>query len=129
MYLVSLLSSLRNILQYLKSFRLKCHSFLYGIFLILSNIVPSIFVKLVRSLTFRMGKLFSKLFGNKEMRILMLGLDAAGKTTMKPNEIQERLMLAKLSQGRLWYVQPSIATTGEGLYEGLTWLNANHSFR
>ncbi|KAH8876852.1 ADP-ribosylation factor 6 isoform 1 [Schistosoma japonicum] len=177
-----------------------------------------------------MGKLFSKLFGNKEMRILMLGLDAAGKTTilyrlklgssvstiptvgfnvetvtyknvkfnvwdvggqekirplwrhyftgsqglifvvdssdrdrieearqelhriaadremqdavilvfankqdlpnaMKPNEIQERLMLAKLSQGRLWYVQPSIATTGEGLYEGLTWLNANHSFR
>ncbi|KAK4471616.1 hypothetical protein MN116_005027 [Schistosoma mekongi] len=177
-----------------------------------------------------MGKLFSKLFGNKEMRILMLGLDAAGKTTilyrlklgssvstiptvgfnvetvtyknvkfnvwdvggqekirplwrhyftgsqglifvvdssdrdrieearqelhriaadremqdavilvfankqdlpnaMKPNEIQECLKLTKLRDGRLWYVQPSIATTGEGLYEGLTWLNANHSFR
>jgi GTPase SAR1 family protein len=27
-----------------------------------------------------MGKFLSKLFGNKEMRILMLGLDAAGKT-------------------------------------------------
>ncbi|MBO8666429.1 hypothetical protein INO76_15485, partial [Staphylococcus aureus] len=27
-----------------------------------------------------MGKLLSKIFGNKEMRILMLGLDAAGKT-------------------------------------------------
>ena len=29
-----------------------------------------------------MGKIVSKVFGNKEMRILMLGLDAAGKTTI-----------------------------------------------
>jgi len=29
-----------------------------------------------------MGKLISKIFGNKEMRILMLGLDAAGKTSI-----------------------------------------------
>ena len=29
-----------------------------------------------------MSKLLGKLFGNKEMRILMLGLDAAGKTSM-----------------------------------------------
>eukprot|EP00727_Mastigamoeba_balamuthi_P006750 m51a1_g2696 putative adp-ribosylation factor (180) ;mRNA; r:786625-787364 len=28
------------------------------------------------------GKLFSKLFGKKDMRILMVGLDAAGKTTI-----------------------------------------------
>ena len=28
-----------------------------------------------------MGKWLSKIFGNKEMRILMLGLDAAGKTS------------------------------------------------
>lgn len=27
-------------------------------------------------------KLFDRLFGKKEMRILMLGLDAAGKTTI-----------------------------------------------
>ncbi|CAK9300289.1 unnamed protein product [Gordionus sp. m RMFG-2023] len=29
-----------------------------------------------------MGKFLSKLFGSKEMRILMLGLDASGKTTI-----------------------------------------------
>ena len=29
-----------------------------------------------------MGKILSKVFGNKEMRILMLGLDATGKTTI-----------------------------------------------
>ena len=28
------------------------------------------------------AKLFNKFFGKKEMRILMLGLDAAGKTTI-----------------------------------------------
>ncbi len=29
-----------------------------------------------------MGKAFAKLFGKKDMRILMLGLDAAGKTSI-----------------------------------------------
>uniref|UniRef100_A0A1I8J144 ADP-ribosylation factor 1-like n=1 Tax=Macrostomum lignano TaxID=282301 RepID=A0A1I8J144_9PLAT len=126
-----------------------------------------------------MGKLISKLFENRELRILMLGLDAAGKTTilyklklrsavttiptvgfnvetvtyksvkfnvwvscflhmhfcfdwqaqfhllsMRPNEIQDRLSLAFLSD-RVWYVQPACAVTGEGLYEGLTWLTSN----
>lgn len=28
-----------------------------------------------------MGKLLSKIFGSKEMRVLMLGLDASGKTS------------------------------------------------
>lgn len=174
----------------------------------------------------KMGKLLSKIFGNKEMRILMLGLDAAGKTTilyklklgqsvttiptvgfnvetvtyknvkfnvwdvggqdkirplwrhyytgtqglifvvdcadrdridesrqelhriindremrdaiilifankqdlpdaMKPHEIQEKLGLTRI-RDRNWYVQPSCATTGDGLYEGLTWLTSNH---
>jgi len=34
-----------------------------------------------------MGKLLSKIFGNKEMRILMLGLDAAGKTSILYSQI------------------------------------------
>ncbi|KAM3725290.1 ADP-ribosylation factor [Dirofilaria immitis] len=176
-----------------------------------------------------MGKLLSKIFGKREMRILMLGLDAAGKTTilyklklgqsvttiptvgfnvetvtyknikfnvwdvggqdkirplwrhyytgtqalifvidaadrervdearqelhriindremrdaiilvfankqdlseaMKPHEIQDKLGLTRI-RDRNWYVQPSCATTGDGLYEGLTWLSSNYILR
>ncbi|GFS90364.1 ADP-ribosylation factor 6 [Nephila pilipes] len=194
--------------------------------------LPVLKLKLISAVTFvssclnEMGKLLSKIFGNKEMRILMLGLDAAGKTTilyklklgqsvttiptvgfnvetvtyknvkfnvwdvggqdkirplwrhyytgtqglifvvdcadrdridearqelhriindremrdaiilvfankqdlneaMKPHEIQEKLGLTRI-RDRNWYVQPSCATTGDGLYEGLTWLTSNH---
>ena len=45
-------------------------------------------------------------------------------SAMKPVEIQEKLALTKL-RDRQWYVQPSCATTGDGLYEGLTWLTSN----
>jgi len=38
-----------------------------------------------------MGKVMSKIFGNKEMRVLMLGLDSAGKTSI--------LYKLKLGQG------------------------------
>lgn len=173
-----------------------------------------------------MGGLMAKLFGNKEMRILMLGLDAAGKTTilyhlklgqcvttiptvgfnvetvtykktrfnvwdvggqdkirplwrhyytgtqglifvvdcadadrideakqelhkiandremkdavilifankqdlpdaMKPHEVQEKLGLSLL-RDRNWFVQPSCATTGDGIEDGLMWLTSNY---
>ena len=44
---------------------------------------------------------------------------------MKPHEIQEKLGLTRI-RDRNWYVQPSCATTGDGLCEGLTWLTSNH---
>jgi len=173
-----------------------------------------------------MGGLIGKLFGNKEMRILMLGLDAAGKTTilynlklgqcvttiptvgfnvetvtykktrfnvwdvggqdkirplwrhyytgtqglifvvdcadadrideakqelhkiandremkdavilvfankqdlpdaMKPHEVQEKLGLSLL-RDRNWFVQPSCATSGDGIEDGLMWLTSNY---
>jgi hypothetical protein len=37
---------------------------------------------------------------------------------MSPTEVTERLQLSKLKD-RVWYVVPSCATTGEGLFEGL----------
>ena len=45
-------------------------------------------------------------------------------SAMKPHEIQEKLGLTRI-RDRNWYVQPSCATTGDGLYEGLTWLSSN----
>lgn len=37
---------------------------------------------------------------------------------MTPQEVQERLKLTQLKD-KIWYVVPSCATTGEGLFEGL----------
>jgi GTPase SAR1 family protein len=47
---------------------------------------------------------FDKLFGNKEMRVVMLGLDAAGKTTI----------LYKLHIGEVLSTVPTLGTTREG---------------
>ncbi|KAH9391106.1 GTP binding [Tyrophagus putrescentiae] len=83
------------------------------------------------------ANLFKGLFGKKEMRILMVGLDAAGKTTilyklklgeidlpnaMSAAEITDKLGLHSL-RNRNWYIQATCATTGDGLYEGLDWLS------
>ncbi len=51
------------------------------------------------------SKLFQKLFGKKEMRILMLGLDAAGKTTI----------LYKLKLGEVVNSVPTIGFNVENL--------------
>ena len=126
-----------------------------------------------------MGMIFSQIwaqfFGFTEMRILMLGMDAAGKTSilyrlklgeevepiptlgfnvetlhrgnlrlqreelakavllffankqdvanaMSVEEIIQKLDLEKLCSNRTWFVQSSVATTGDGLFEGLDWL-------
>lgn len=37
---------------------------------------------------------------------------------MTPQEVQERLKLSQLKD-KIWYVVPSCATNGEGLFEGL----------
>lgn len=52
------------------------------------------------------GKLFSRLFAKKEMRILMVGLDAAGKTTI----------LYKLKLGEIVTTIPTIGNLSCVLY-------------
>ncbi|KAG5084192.1 hypothetical protein JHK84_054230 [Glycine max] len=54
-------------------------------------------------------KLFSRLFAKKEMRILMVGLDAAGKTTI----------LYKLKLGEIVTTIPTIGIViiGHGLHQ------------
>lgn len=44
---------------------------------------------------------------------------------MKPHEVQEKLGLTRI-RDRNWYVQPSCATSGDGLFQGLQWLSSNH---
>lgn len=41
---------------------------------------------------------------------------------MSVEEIIQKLDLEKLCVNRKWFVQPSVATNGDGLYEGLDWL-------
>ena len=48
-----------------------------------------------------MGKLLSKIFGNKEMRILMLGLDAAGKTSIFSLSSLFHFIYCVLNKGKL----------------------------
>lgn len=61
----------------------------------------------------------------KDALILIFANKQDLEDAIKPHEIQERLHLTKL-RDRNWYVQPSCATSGDGLYDGLTWLCSNH---
>ena len=45
---------------------------------------------------------------------------------MTPTEVTEKLQLNKLKD-KIWYVVPSCATTGEGIFEGLVRLRSLHA--
>jgi len=44
---------------------------------------------------------------------------------MTPKEISDGMELDKTARGHVWKVEPSCATTGEGIFEGLAWLSNN----
>lgn len=38
---------------------------------------------------------------------------------MRPKEVSDALKLTSVAKGHTWKVEPSCATTGEGIFEGL----------
>ncbi|KAI9207586.1 CPS1 protein [Polychytrium aggregatum] len=44
---------------------------------------------------------------------------------MNPEELTEKLKLRTLDSNVVWYVHPTCAVTGNGLYDGLLWLSEN----
>lgn len=51
--------------------------------------------------------------------------DKPCKTAMKPKEVSDQLNLDLIAKDHTWKVEPSCATTGEGIFEGLAWLSNN----
>jgi ADP-ribosylation factor protein 6 len=43
---------------------------------------------------------------------------------MRPKEVSDRLQLDKIAKDHVWKVEPSCATTGEGIFEGLVCLDS-----
>ncbi|KAM0794398.1 ADP-ribosylation factor 6 [Usnea florida] len=77
-----------------------------------------------------------KIIQDREMREALLLVFANKQDipgAMKVPEVIERLELTKLSakelkenrKERIWSVMPSVATSGDGLFEGLEWLSKN----
>ncbi|KAF2425221.1 ARF/SAR superfamily [Tothia fuscella] len=44
---------------------------------------------------------------------------------LRPDELSRRLKLDDIAKNHIWKVEPSCATTGEGIFEGLAWLGNN----
>ncbi|KAK4684692.1 ADP-ribosylation factor 6, partial [Tremellales sp. Uapishka_1] len=68
-----------------------------------------------------------RILADREMRDCLLMVFANKQDiqgAMSPAEVTEKLGLHKMRE-RSWYVHPSCATTGEGLFEGLQWLSQN----
>jgi len=69
-----------------------------------------------------------KIISDREMKdaiILIFANKQDLKGALTPEEIPDKLGLHRI-RDRNWYVQPCVATTGDGLNEGLTWLAQNY---
>lgn len=67
-----------------------------------------------------------KILADREMQNCILLVFANKQdlpNSLGPEEIKDKLGLEKMN--RLWFVQPSCAKTGEGLMDGLNWLERN----
>eukprot|EP00296_Roombia_truncata_P001201 JP436941.1.p1 GENE.JP436941.1~~JP436941.1.p1 ORF type:complete len:180 (-),score=35.37 JP436941.1:50-589(-) len=67
------------------------------------------------------------MLGEEELRNAVLLVFANKQdlpNSMSISEMTDKLQLHSL-HGRKWFIQPAIAMSGEGLYQGLDWLSAN----
>lgn len=48
---------------------------------------------------------------------------------MRPKEVSDLLQLDKIAKDHVWKVEPSCATTGEGIFEGLVNFTRHLFFR
>ena len=48
-----------------------------------------------------------------------IGIGADKWPAMRPDELSRRLKLDEIAKNHTWKVEPSCATTGEGIFEGL----------
>eukprot|EP00730_Choanoeca_flexa_P000185 TRINITY_DN10085_c0_g1_i2.p2 TRINITY_DN10085_c0_g1~~TRINITY_DN10085_c0_g1_i2.p2 ORF type:complete len:177 (+),score=40.78 TRINITY_DN10085_c0_g1_i2:1819-2349(+) len=70
-----------------------------------------------------------KIVNDREMKdaiILIFANKQDIKGAILPEELPELLGLARLPKERTWYVQPCVATEGDGLIDGLTWLSTTY---
>jgi len=44
---------------------------------------------------------------------------------LKPKDVSDVLQLDRIARNHTWKVEPSCATTGEGVFEGLAWLSSH----
>ncbi|KAL1798358.1 hypothetical protein ACET3X_002395 [Alternaria dauci] len=68
----------------------------------------------------------TRIIQDREMKdALLLVFANKQDLTMRPKEVSDRLQLDKIAKDHVWKVEPSCATTGEGIFEGLAWLSNN----
>ena len=44
---------------------------------------------------------------------------------LSPLEVSQRLQLERIAKNHIWKVEASCATSGAGIFEGLSWLSSN----
>ncbi|KAK8205366.1 ADP-ribosylation factor family-domain-containing protein [Phyllosticta paracitricarpa] len=61
----------------------------------------------------------------KDARLLIFANKQDVSAAMKPDEVKTKLQLDKIASQHKWKIEPSCATTGEGIFEGLVSNNSH----
>jgi ADP-ribosylation factor protein 6 len=59
------------------------------------------------------------------MFLLQTPADTSLLIAMRPKDVSDALNLNVIAKNHIWKVEPSCATTGEGIFEGLAWLSSH----